>query len=194
MRTLQKRFVMFAALLVVLASGGIAYAVTGSDQAAQVKGIAQQPVLVDGNNKVLGSLVDSVQYHSFYSTPLNLLVAVDGSGNIVSPSYNRANPATGYITELYQTTDCTGQPYYPQREATAFFGASLFDYLLKSANGRYYQVEPGASFTNLSMHTTLDAGNSCDATTESGGFVPLELVRNIPYSDPLAGPVHLAGQ
>jgi len=177
MGILRKRYAILAALIAALASVSVAYAITGSDLSSKARVTSLPPVLVDGSGNVLGPLVDSAQFNSFYSSSLNLLVALDSSGNIMSPT-----PTGSLFAEYYTTSDCTGTPYGLQSN---FSGASIYTSLLKSYNGNYYRVDPSATFSNLSMHTTLDPGKSCDVTTQSGNFVPLEPIQNIPYSDPL---------
>jgi hypothetical protein len=81
-----------------------------------------------------------------------LLVAVDGSGNIVSPmdGYNAMNSTTRYFAEYYQTTDCTGTPYLLQNDLS---GTAVYDYLLGKLGqtSTDFEVKQRNSLRNLGI-------------------------------------------
>lgn len=151
-------------------------------------------VLIDANNRTLGTLVGSDKYNTFYSQSLNLLVSADYLGNIVTQSPNQP-----YVGINYESMDCTGQPYllvdYSPSIGAVFAGGYMYTSLIKSSNTNgYYSVKKGAQPVNLPVNHSIFELNSCDPAPNAGTYLPLDIVQDLPFTDPLASPLQLSSR
>jgi hypothetical protein len=147
-----------------------------------------EPVLMDANEHMLGPLIDSPEslrvYDSqlavtFYSRRLDLLIPVDGAGNVGIPA-----------TEWFTSSNCTGTAYYWVNAGGAPDPALTFT-LLSNGNGSYFKIGDRPQAT-LAMNSKKVGALACSPATNNLLAVPMTPVTSLPFTTPIRMPLHLA--
>lgn len=138
----------------------------------------QIPVLLDGNNKLLGPAYSNGSV--FYSAQLNGYVPLDQNGNIA----NGQNIDTDYVS-----SNCTGQPYISD---VLSFGDNVNLYRFRGSTNTY-ELPPTIQWQTITIGSRLDNTGSCFARQGAMQvFMPTKVdPSSLPFSLPVTEPVHL---